>query len=440
MQTKYVPEVGQIGSQLDTTFFLFDNCIQNQDTVPLAEYERMLETDETIAVGIQFLILSVLMKLGEYTHENKEIETFVRANFEDMQGNLYTACEEILSGLWAGYSGSELVWKTQNGKVALDKIVTYHPRTVLIQVDRETGEYRGFKQWRWFDGSPVDIPIEKAVLFTFNKRFGNLYGKSMFKPIRKNWLLKDPILKMWGRALDRFGTPLIAIFTTDEEISDLDRPDQKIGQLSYAVRILDRIQSSTGIAFKSGRKEDGTESRAEVLSSGSSGIGEAFEKAVLYLNKMILRGLLVPSLIFDSDGGGSYALGQTHAKFYDMILSSIYKLLKETLLEQVVRRMIEYNFGAQGNYGDFAENKFAEEDQKALADAVAALTQNGYMSPETQADVDAVCEKFNLAKRKVKLLKDVTRRKAEEEYNRYPVKDGEEIGDPIGEKPAQKAG
>lgn len=440
MQTKYVPEVGQIGSQLDTTFFLFDNCIQNQDNVPIAEYERMLETDETIAVGVQFLILSVLMKLGEYTHENKEIENFVRANFEDMQGNLYTACEEILSGLWAGYSGSELVWWSDGGKVVLDKIVTYHPRTVLIQVDRETGEYQGFKQWRWFDGSPVDIPIEKAVLFTFNKRFGNLYGKSIFKPIRKNWLLKDPILKMWGRALDRFGTPLIAIFTTDEEINDPDHPDQKIGQLSYAVRILDRIQSSTGIAFKNGRKEDGTESRAEVLSAGGSGIGEAFEKAVLYLNKMILRGLLVPSLIFDNEGSGSYALGQTHAKSYDMILSSIYKLLKETLLEQIVRRIIEYNFGKQSNYGDFAENKFAEEDQKALADAVASLTQNGYMSPETQADVDTVCEKFNLPKRKVKLLRDVVKQHAQEEYNRYPVEGGDSVDEPNGKKAAASPG
>ncbi len=439
LKTKYIPEVGQIGSQLDTTFFLFDNCIQNTDNVPIAEYERMLETDETIAVGTQFLILSVLMKLGEYTHENKDIENFVRENFENMQGNLHSACEEILTGLWAGYSGSELVWKAAANKVLLDKIVTYHPRTVLIKVDRETGEYKGLKQWRWFDGSPVDIPIEKAILFTFNKRFGNLYGKSIFKAIRKNWLLKDPILKMWGRALDRFGTPLIAIFTTDEEIDDPDRPGESINQLSYAVRLLERIQNSTGLAFKNGNKEDGTDSRAEVLSAGGSGIGEAFEKAVLYLNKMILRGLLVPSLVFDNEGSGSYALGQTHAKSYDMILSSIYKLLKETLLEQVVRRMIEYNFGKQENFGDFMENKFAEDDLKALADAVSSLTQNGYMSPQQQEDVDVVCEKFNLPKRKVKLLRDIVKTKAENEYNRYPVKDGEEIDDPLRKSASQTA-
>lgn len=428
MLNRYTPKVGQIGSQLDTTFFLFDNCIQNTDDVPLAEYERMLETDETVSIGIQFLILSVLVKLGNYTHENKKIESFIQENFEGMQGNLHTACEEILTGLWAGYSGSELIWKLDGNKVKLDRIATYHPGTVLIQVDRETGCYQGFKQWRWFDGSPVDIPIDKAVLFTFNKRFGNLYGKSIFKPIRKNWLLKDPILKMWGRALDRFGTPLVALFTSDEEIDDPDNPGKSINQLSYAVRILNKIQSSTGLAFKSGSREDGTESRAEILSAGSSGIGEAFEKAVMYLNKMILRGLLVPSLVFDNQGSGSYALGQAHFKSYEMILSSIYKTLKETLLEQIARRIIEYNFGPQDDYGDFAENKIAEEDQKALSDTFLNLTNSGYLSPENQDDMIAVRERLNLpqAKGDLKPTKETVKSKDRQlaeivaaEYNRY---------------------
>lgn len=424
-KTKYRPEVGQIGSQLDTTFFMFDNCIQNTDTVPLEEYERMLETDETVAVGIQFLILSVLMKMGEYTHSDKRIETFVRENFESMQGNIHSACEEILSGLWAGYSGSELIWQPQESKVLLDKVVTYHPRTVLIQVDRETGNYTGFKQWRWFDGSPMDIPIEKSVLFTYNKRFGNHYGKSIFKPIRKNWLLKDPILKMWGRALDRFGTPLIALFTNDDTIEDPDHQGQDISQLSYAVRVLSRIQSSTGIAFKSGSKEDGTESRAEVLATGGSGIGEAFEKSVLYLNKMILRGLLVPSLLIDNEGSGSYALGQAHFKTYDMTTSSIFQGLKETLLEQVVRRMIEYNFGTQTDYGEFLEKQLEQDDKKMLSECFLNLTNGGYVTPDNQDDLNAVRDILNLPQRKVEKSDKKLTEKVTEEYKRYTSDDNE---------------
>lgn len=431
-EEKYSPQVGQIGSQLDTTFFMFDNCIQNMDNVPLQEYERMLETDETIAVGIQFLTLSILLKLGEYTHENPKITNFVRENFESMQGNIYAACEEILTGLWAGYSGSELIWKPSGSQILLDEIVTYHPRTILMQVDRETGKYTGFKQWRWFAGSPVDIPIEKSILFTYNRKFGNYYGKSIFKPIRKNWLLKDPILKMWGRALDRFGTPLIAAMVADEQIDDPEKPGNKISQLEWALRMLENIQSGTGLAFHAGNKDAGNETKISTLTNGGSGIGEAFEKAVLYLNKMELRGLLVPSLMADDGGGkGSYALGQAHFAVFDMTITSIYKGLTEVLLEQVVRRMIEYNFGKQKNYGSFTEIKLAQEDRNVLSECFMNLTNSGWITPQNQEDMDAVRDAMKLPERKVEPLEQQVQSKAQQEYNRYPTQEGQDIGDPL---------
>jgi len=430
--SKYNPLIGQIGSQLDTTFFLFDDCIQNIDNVPLAEYERMLETDETIAVGIQFLTLSILLKIGAYTHDNPKITNFVRENFEEMKDNLHAACEEILTGLWAGYSGSELIWKPAGGRIVLDKVATYHPKTILLQVDRQTGEYAGIKQWRWFDGNPVDIPKEKAVLYSYNKKFGNHYGKSIFKPIRKNWLLKDPILKMWARALDRFGTPLLAAMVSDEQIADPDQPDRQITQLEWALRMLKSIQSGTGIAFHAGSKEAGNETKVSTLTNGGSGIGEAFQKAVLYLNKMLLRGLLVPSLLADDGGGkGSYALGQAHFEVFDMTISSIYRGLTEVMLEQIVRRLIEYNFGKQKNYGNFTEIKLEQEDRKLLSECFLNLTNGGYITAQNQEDMDAVRDAMKLPQRKVEPLAERVKNKAEQEYNRYPSQAGEDIGDPL---------
>lgn len=431
-EEKYNPLVGQIGSQLDTTFFLFDNCISNTDQVPIAEYERMLETDETVATGIQFLTLSILLKLGEYTHDNPKITDFVRENFESMQGSIYAACEEIMTGLWAGYSGSELIWKPSGSKIMLDEIVTYHPRTVLMKVDRETGKFQGIKQWRWFAGEPVDIPIEKTVLFTYNRKFGNYYGKSIFKPIRKNWLLKDPILKMWGRALDRFGTPIMAALVPDEEIDDPDNPGQKISQLAWALRMLENIQSGTGLAFLTGNKDDGTETKVTNLTNGGSGVGEAFEKAVRYLNKMLFRGLLVPALMADDGSGkGSFALGQAHFAVFDMTISSIFKGLREVLLEQVVRRLIEYNFGKQSNYGTFTEVKLAQEDRNVLSQCFSNLTNSGYLTPQNQADMDAVRDAMELPQKEVEPIDKQVQTKAQQEYNRYPTQDGNDIGDPL---------
>lgn len=427
----YRPEAGQIGSQLDSTFFLFDDCIRNMDDVDVKEYERMIDTDETIAVGIQFLTMSVLLKLGEYDHPtDKNISKFVNDNFESMQGNLYTAGEDILSALWAGFSGTEICWKPSGSQIMLDKLTTYHPRTVLIRVNQETGDYEGIKQWRWFAGSPVDIPKEKVILFNIGKKFGNHYGRSMCKPIRKNWLLKDPVLKMWARALDRFGTPLLGAIVPDEMIKDPENSEQDISQMAYALRLLANIQNGTGIVLKSALKGE-VSTDVKALTSGGAGVGEAFMAAANYYNKMMLRGLLVPSLVFDEgQKSGSYALGQSHFAIYNMMTSGIYRGFKEAIIEQVVRPMIVYNFGEQKDLGDFAERKIAEEDKKLLFEGFTQLTNTGYLDSQVQEDFDYVREAAGAPARDIKKPADDMINKAKAEVNRY-TRAQDDIGDPL---------
>ena len=409
--------IGQIGSQIETSLFLFDDCITNPDRIEAKEYERMVDTDETVEVSILFLTLSVLMKLGKYHHENPKIAAFVNENFESMEGNLYTACEEILTGLWAGYSGTEIVWRAEGERVMLERLTTYHPDTVLIRVDKQTGRYRGIKQWRWFDGAPVDIPSEKAILYTYRKRFGNLYGRSILKPVRKNWLLKDPTLKMLARALDRFGTPFTSAIVPDEEIDDPDQPERQISQLQYAVRILNHLQSGTGIALRYG--EENQEPKVNVHASAGSGVGEAFDSALKYFNKMIARGILVPSLIMDEGSSGSYSLGQNHFRIFNIMTSGIMRGLTETLLEQLVRRMVEYNFGAQKDYGAFEEQSVSEDDAKLQAEVIEKLTNGGYLDPTLQEDLDEVRSRMGLSQREILKPQAQLAEKMEREYARY---------------------
>lgn len=423
----YRPQVGQIGSQLDTSFFLFDDCICNRDKVPVEEYERMIDTDETIEMGILFLTMSILMKLGAYEHPDPEIAKFVNENLEEMEGNIYTACEEILTGLWAGFSGTEIVWRPVGDRLCLKRLVTFHPRTVLIRVDRETGQYQGIKQWRWFAGSPVDIPPEKMILYTYRKKFGDYYGRSILKPGRKNWLLKDPVLKMMARALDRFGTPFTSAIVPDEDIHDPDNPDNEISQLEYAVRILNNLQAGTGIALRYG--ENGQEPKVNVHGNGGAGIGEAFEKALGYFNKMLMRAILAPSLLMDEGKSGSYSLGQSHFVIYNIMTSGIFRGLNETLIEQLIRRMIEYNFGKQRNYGTFAERNLVEEDLNILSQAFENLTNGGYLSPEIQADFDAVRTRMNMPQRTIIPQVDRFKTKVRAEYANY-TRSGD-IGDPL---------
>jgi hypothetical protein len=428
--------VGQIGNQLYTTFFLFDKAIANPDSANLLDYERMIDTDETVASGIDFMILCVLNKLDRYAHENPQIQDFVNDCLEGMQGSLFESVRDILSAIWAGYSGTEIVHKADGNRIVLDYLATYHPRTVYFNIDRQTGRLAEdpLMQWRWFDGSPVVIPRNKCLILTHNGRFGNPYGNSQLKRARKNWLLKDPALKMWVNGVDKYGTPLTAAMVPDGDIRDPDNPHNEhgdenlISNIEYMARVLANLQNGTGIAMASGTGDQKADLK---FYAPGSGLGDAFERLILYLNKMIFRSLLVPSLVFDEgQKSGSYALGQSHFDMYNLMLNGIFMALKEALIEQLIRPLIEMNFGPQKSYGDFPERKVSAEDKEKEAKVFESLTNLGYLDPEAEEDMDYVRSSLGLPERKV----DRSAKQAEigEKYAEYLQEDGSE------EKPPAK--
>jgi len=68
----------------------------------------------------------------------------------------------------------------------------------------------------------------------------------------------------------------------------------------------------------------------------------------------------------------------------------------EALLEQLVRPLLWWNFGWDGELGEFARPPLQPEDQQKLIQGFVELTNAGYMSPENKPDLDYVREKVGL--------------------------------------------
>ncbi|GBF34135.1 phage protein [Desulfocucumis palustris] len=402
MSEAYRPAVGQIGSQLNTTFSLFDGAVINPDAALVPEYERMLDTDETVSASFYFLTLCVISFLGEYNHPDKpEITQFVMDCFEEMEGSLAPACEDILSSVWAGYSVTEIIWKAVGTRLMLDYLATYHPSTITFDVT-ERGRLKNIQQLTVFNAIGADLPPEKCIVFSYRKRFGNHYGKSAFKPVRKNWLLKDAFLKMWARAADKFGTPLLVAIVPDGTIKDPESGED-IDQLQYATKMLANVQSGTALALSSkggGGTGSGQVPDVKALVAGGSGVGDTFESAMGYFNKMISRGLLVPSLVFDEGArSGSLALGTSHFFGFLLMARAIFVQLKEVLLDQFICRLIEYNFGKQKNWGDFQERPPSAEELKLWTEIFDGLTRSGTFDPAIEEDFRYARAKMGLPDR-----------------------------------------
>lgn len=415
---RYTPEVGQIGSQLQTTFNLFDGAILNPDAALVLEYERMLDTDETVSASFHFLTLCVISFLGNYNHTDPKIEAFINECFESMDGSLALACEDILSAVWAGYSVTEEIWKADTGRIMLDYLATYHPYTITFIVN-ERGRLVKARQTSILSALGVDIPSEKCIVFSYRKRFNDYYGRSAFKPIRKNWLLKDVILKMWARALDKYGTPILAAMVPDGTIKDPDTGEE-ISQLAYAIKLLENLQNGTALAFSAKDSGSGSQGgqlpRIDTVATGGSGTGDAFDRAVGYLNKMICRGLLIPSLVFDEGArSGSLALGTSHFYGFLLMVRALFTQLKEVLLDQFISRLIEYNFGKQKDWGDFQERPPSAEELKLFSEIFLNLVNSGIIDPTIEEDFAYARNVMGLPDRQPGTLP----AKSLDAYNRY---------------------
>jgi len=399
--------VAQRGTSIPALFSTVHKFIQNPSSVSVETFKRMIDTDDTIGSGTDFLCTCLAARLGVYTHPNKEIAEWVNKALAGIEGGWYNAVKEIMSASWAGYSVTEKVWKNDpNRGFVPKKLITLPPTTIMFETER-TGELTtdGILQYQrnwsplglstgqgflgglvgvgygWttsgWDGRPdpyarfgdlpfpvrvgntwqylsVRIPVQKCIHYSFDAqgKFGNPYGRSLLRRCYKYYVLKDSILQMLAVALDRKGTPLLIVYADQNTtIQDAGKAQAAGTGNLRGQRVGTRADQAASQAFK--RIHNDTVvvlpgkkgSIYEVDKMDQQSNAETFITSLDFCNKSIMRALLIPSLIFtNGDGTGSYSLGQEHSKTFLKILDGILEGLSQVLLLQLVYEMIAYNF------------------------------------------------------------------------------------------------
>ncbi|MGE0493272.1 MAG: DUF935 family protein [Vulcanimicrobiota bacterium] len=363
----------------------------NPDKITVEQYLYMADTDETVFSGLQFLVMSVLSRLGDYTHPDTGIEEFVRRNFQEMEGSLQQGVEEILTALAVGFSGTEILWRWREGRVWLRGLQTLHPDTLTVDLHRAGPDKNKLaKVWQhWRSQENVEIPLNKLIWYKHKGYFGQPYGRSRLKSAYKSWFIKEVILKVWARTCERYGSPY-TVAQVKQANAQVQHPVTKatVSAFQYLGEVLDSMASTGSLVLP-----DTVE--AQILYAPTR-FGEDFESLVAYCNRMIYRALGLPSLIADNGQTGSYSLGKQHFKLFVLELEQLLNDLIETLIEQLVRPLIDMNFGPQEHYGDFTTENFEAEDEQMIAAAIKDLTEAGALSQDRIDDVNWMRERVGL--------------------------------------------
>lgn len=445
---------------LQNTFYKF---VQNPSTVSVETFKRMLDTDETVGSGTDFLVSCLVARLGAYQHDDEEITRFVKRALEEIEGGETDTYKEMLSAAWAGFSVSEIVWANKSIGFVPERLASLPPASVLFEADR-TGRLTddGILQYQrnynpammgmggfgmgimspslgfvprpdplakfgdlpypvrspsTFNYLSIRIPKLKCIHVTWNSqgRFGNPYGRSMYRRIYNWWVQKWAYCQMMGVALDRKGTPLgigyadpnatITKQSGYKSTGGKNTREDSIRAPAAMAEAFRNIHNDTFIVLPG--KKDTTFSVDMIEQHANAG---DFISAIQLCNTLILRGLLVPALVFSSgDGAGSYALGQEHAKTFDKILDGYLEGFKRMLLDQLVKQIIAYNFPKaqwqKAGLGNFAKRQLTTEERQKEAEMFEKAVNMGIVDTNDMSDLNKMREAMGFEPRDTPIAK-----------------------------------
>ncbi len=453
----------QRGTPIPTLFQNFYKYIQNPSSISVETFKRMIDTDDTIGSGVDFLTTCLAARLGRYVHKSKEITEWVNSTLDGIEGGWTNKVKEMLSASWAGFFIGEKVWANTDRGYVIERIPPMPPTTILFEVDR-TGRltHDGVLQYQrnWspysmsngigsfgsfallggfgtnatgfrpdpfaklgdlpfplrtantFSYLSIRIPKMKCIHYSFDAqgKFDNPYGRSLLRRCYKYYVLKDAILRMFATALDRKGTPMLAVWA-DPNTTLKDASLTNDGRTSGRGKNVGiNAQAAAAEIFKNPHNDStfimpGKKDQIMSVESISQDYNaQAFLDGIEMCNKSILRALLVPSLIFgNGDGTGSFALGQEHARTFDKILDGINSGLVQVLMEQVIAELIAYNFPASAwkkdGLGQFTQRELTTEERQKEMEVVQTAVNVGAVDMNDLNDLNEVRQKAGFSER-----------------------------------------
>lgn len=215
--------------------------------------------------------------------------------------------------------------------------------------------------------APLEIPVNRLVVYTRNMRPGFWQGRSILRSAYKHWLLKNELLRIEVEAIRRngMGVPVgTARSATDpQEVADM----QKIAS-SF------RGSMNAGVGLAQGQS-------LELL--GVQGNLPDIRAAITYHDKSIaLSGL---AHYMNLDGGGSFALAAVQERPFIQALNASAKAYAEIGQQHIVEDLVDLNFGTEVRCPRLVFDPIGSQ-QDATAAALKMLVEAGLLAPDLRIE------------------------------------------------------
>ena len=185
----------------------------------LVVYDKMRRSDAQVRSSLRLLktpIFAGRWYMDPGIPDNKRAQKIadqVWWNLNNMTMSFQQFLSESLLMLDYGFYAFEKVWDIQDGLAVWRKFAPRHPLDIRKFVYDGNGGPVGVLM-REPDGyGDIKIPIEKMLVFTFDREAGNMEGISMLRSAYKHWYYKENLYKIDAIQKERhgIGIPIIKL-------------------------------------------------------------------------------------------------------------------------------------------------------------------------------------------------------------------------------------
>lgn len=266
---------------------------------------------------------------------------------------------DILDAVGKGVSFTEVIWNTRASPWLPNALHWRDPRWFEFdRVDGKTPLLRGA-------GAPQLLPPSKFIFHVHSAKSGLPIRGGLARPVAWAYLFQTFALKDWVAFAEVYGFPIrvgkYEAGATEDQIRTLMRAVANVSQDAAAV-----FPSSMQMEF---------------IASNSTGSADLYQKLCEYLDKQVSKAVLGQTATTDSEGGGLGGSGKEHNDVRGDIERADAKALAATLNRDLVKPIIDFNFGVPtdggGLYPQINIGREEAEDLKLLLDGISTFVSMG---------------------------------------------------------------
>lgn len=371
-------EIGDSGTKILDGIVREEYNSKLADTRGIAVFDEMRKSDGTVIAAVKAVSLPVrsatwYVKSASDDQTDIDIADFVKAClFEYQELTFDDFLRQALLSLPFGVMVFEKVYGTQQidgqTRIVFTKLAPRMPASIRKWA---IGQNQPGITQTTSDGTVVEIPMEKLLVFVNEKEGDNWWGTSILRAAYKHWFIKNTIYKIDAIAFERqgLGIPYVKLpeGATKNDATKAEALLQNIRANSHAY-IVEPFEYEMGFKdMQSDKTRDPQNSLA-------------------HHNREIMKSVLAQFLELgassSSGSSGSRALSQDHSDLFLQSVESVARSFASIVNKGAIRELVDLNFDNVTNYPQLDFEGITDVDVTAISTTYQTLINAGGMTPQ----------------------------------------------------------